>query len=115
MWVTDYPTCEAQLPKVQLVQYALLIRWREEDVTRLSSQVRTTPDYDDANGTSTVTPPCFRNLKAIPDLPSPRLPRIPDAARPSEGAAVPPPETASTREDWTRWNDYGIGSSYRAI
>src|SRR5256885_11938188 len=24
-------------------------------------------------------------------------------------AAVPQPKTASTKEDWTRWNDYGIG------
>ncbi len=83
----------------------------EEDVTKLSSQVRTTPDYDDRQwyfdgDTSHVS----GNLKAIPDLPITTIAEDTKTLRVlPEGAAVPPPETASTKEDWTRWNDYGIG------
>jgi len=71
----------------------------------------TTPDYDDRkwvfNGdTSQVS----GNLKIIPDLPitiiaedTKTLRVLPRTAPP------PPPKTVTTKEDWTRWNDYGIG------
>jgi len=49
----------------------------------------TTPDYDDRqwafNGDT-------KTLRVLP-----------------RNAAVPQPKTASSKEDWTRWNDYGIG------
>jgi Flp pilus assembly protein TadD len=71
----------------------------------------TTPDYDDRkwafNGdTSKVS----GNLKAIPDLPiitiaedSKTLHVLPRTA------PAPQPKTVSSKQDWTRWNDYGIG------
>ena len=71
----------------------------------------TTPDYDDRkwafNGdTSNVS----GNLKAIPDLPiitiaedTKTLSVLPRTA------SEPQPKTVSTKDDWTRWNDYGIG------
>jgi tetratricopeptide (TPR) repeat protein len=71
----------------------------------------TTPDYDDRkwafNGdTSRVS----GMLKAIPDLPITTIAEDTKTLRVlAPGAAVPQPKTLSTKEDWTRWNDYGIG------
>ena len=71
----------------------------------------TTPDYDDRkwafNGdTSKVS----GNLKAIPDLPIITIAEDTKTLRVfPRTAAAPQPKTASTKEDWTRWNDYGIG------
>jgi Flp pilus assembly protein TadD len=71
----------------------------------------TTPDYDDRkwafNGdTSQVS----GNLKTIPDLPITTIAEDTKTLRVlPRGAAVPQPRTTSTKEDWTRWNDYGIG------
>lgn len=71
----------------------------------------TTPDYDDRkwafNGdTSQVS----GNLKAIPDLPVIILAEDMKALRVfPRNAAAPQPKTVSVKEDWTRWNDYGIG------
>ncbi len=76
-----------------------------------SANSTTTPDYDDRkwafNGdTSKVS----GNLKAIPDLPITTIAEDTKTLRVlAHGAAVPQPRTVSTREDWTRWNDYGIG------
>ena len=71
----------------------------------------TTPDYDDRkwafNGdTSKVS----GNLKTIPDLPITTIAEDTKTLRViPRGAAVPEPKTISSKEDWTRWNDYGIG------
>src|SRR2546423_280704 len=71
----------------------------------------TTPDYDDRkwafNGdTSQVS----GNLKTIPDLPITTIAEDTKTLRVlPRTAAAPLPKTASTKEDWTRWNDYGIG------
>jgi len=71
----------------------------------------TTPDYDDRkwafNGdTSQVS----GNLQTIPDLPIVVIAEDTKTLRVlPRGAAVPQPQTVSTKEDWTRWNDYGIG------
>lgn len=71
----------------------------------------TTPDYDDRkwafNGdTSRVS----GNLKVIPDLPITTIAEDTKTLRVlPHGAAVPQPKTVSTKEDWMRWNDYGIG------
>ncbi len=71
----------------------------------------TTPDYDDRkwafNGdTSRVS----GNLKVIPDLPVTTIAEDTKTLRVlPRGAPFPQPETSSTKEDWTRWNDYGIG------
>ncbi|HKW62937.1 MAG TPA: tetratricopeptide repeat protein [Candidatus Acidoferrum sp.] len=81
-----------------------------EDVTKLGRN-ETTPDYDDRkfyfNGdTSNVS----GNIKSIPDLPITVLAE--DSKTLSvlaKNAPAPQPSTITTREDWTRWNDYGIG------
>jgi tetratricopeptide (TPR) repeat protein len=71
----------------------------------------TTPDYDDRkwafNGdTSKVS----GNLKAIPELPITIIAEDTKTLRVlPRAASAPQPRTISTKEDWTRWNDYGIG------
>jgi tetratricopeptide (TPR) repeat protein len=71
----------------------------------------TTPDYDDRkwafNGdTSKVS----GNLKSIPDLPITIIAEDTKTLRVlPRGAPAAEPKTISTKEDWTRWNDYGIG------
>jgi len=71
----------------------------------------TTPDYDDRkwrfNGdTSKVS----GNLKTIPDLPITTIAEDTKTLRVLPRTATAPlPKTTSTKEDWTRWNDYGIG------
>ena len=71
----------------------------------------TTPDYDDRkwafNGdTSKVS----GNLKTIPDLPVTVVAEDTKTLRVLlRTAPAPQPKTVSTKEDWTRWNDYGIG------
>jgi tetratricopeptide (TPR) repeat protein len=71
----------------------------------------TTPNYDDRefafNGdTSNVS----GNLKTIPDLPITILAEDTKTLRVLTRNAPPPqPKTVSVKEDWTRWNDYGIG------
>jgi tetratricopeptide (TPR) repeat protein len=71
----------------------------------------TTPDYDDRkwafNGdTSKVS----GKLKAIPDLPITTIAEDSKTLRVlPRNASAPQPKTISTKEDWTRWNDYGIG------
>src|SRR5207302_1213869 len=70
-----------------------------------------TPDYDDRKwafnrDTSTVS----GNLKAIPDLPIITIAEDTKTLRVlARNAAAPQPKTVATKEDWTRWNDYGIG------
>jgi tetratricopeptide (TPR) repeat protein len=71
----------------------------------------TTPDYDDRqwyfNGdTSKVS----GNIKAIPDLPITAIAEDAKTLRVlPRNAASPQPKIVSVKEDWTRWNDYGIG------
>jgi len=84
-----------------------------EDVTKLAyrGSSQTSPDYDDRkwafNGdTSQVS----GNLKTIPDLPIVVLAEDTKTLRVlARNAPEPQPKTVSTKEDWTRWNDYGIG------
>jgi len=76
-----------------------------------SSDSTTTPDYDDRHfaftgDTSTVS----GNIKAIPDLPITVLAEDKKTLRVlPRKAPAPGPKTISVKEDWTRWNDYGIG------
>ncbi|HKT46908.1 MAG TPA: tetratricopeptide repeat protein [Candidatus Acidoferrales bacterium] len=71
----------------------------------------TTPSYDDRkwafNGdTSQVS----GNLKSVPDLPITVLAEDTKTLRVlPRNAPIPRPQTISTKEIWTRWNDYGIG------
>ncbi|HVM74869.1 MAG TPA: tetratricopeptide repeat protein [Candidatus Saccharimonadales bacterium] len=70
-----------------------------------------TPDYDDRkfafNGDlSDVS----SNKKAIPNLPIITVGEDTKTIRVlPRSAAAPAPKTAWQKEDWTRWNDYGIG------
>jgi Tfp pilus assembly protein PilF len=74
-------------------------------------RARPTPDYDDRkwafNGdTSHVS----GNVKAIPDLPITIIAEDTKTLRVlPRTAPVPQPKTVTTKEEWTRWNDYGIG------
>jgi Tfp pilus assembly protein PilF len=71
----------------------------------------TTKDYDDRKWAFTGdTSHVSGNLKAIPDLPITIIAEDTKTLRVlPRTAPAPQPKTASTKEDWTRWNDYGIG------
>jgi tetratricopeptide (TPR) repeat protein len=77
----------------------------------LISRNAVTPDYDDRTwvfmgDTSQVS----GNLKTIPDLPITIVAEDTKSLRVlPRNAAAPAPNTVSIKEDWTRWNDYGIG------
>jgi len=84
----------------------------EEDVTvNAHKGPLVTPDYDDrgfafTGDTSNVS----GNIRAIPDLPITVLAEDTKTLRVlPKNSPAPQPATISTREDWTRWNDYGIG------
>jgi len=85
----------------------------EANATKLVSGggTTTTPDYDDrkfefTGDTSNVS----GNIKAIPDLPITVIAEDTKTLRVlPRNSPAPPPKTVSTKEDWTRWNDYGIG------
>jgi Flp pilus assembly protein TadD len=76
-----------------------------------SSGAVTTKDYDDRKWAFTGdTSHVSGNLKAIPDLPITIIAEDTKTLRVlARSAPVPQPKTVSTKEDWTRWNDYGIG------
>jgi tetratricopeptide (TPR) repeat protein len=84
---------------------------QQELATSLSNGTKITPDYDDRkwafNGdTSKVS----GNLKTIPDLPIITIAEDTKTLRVLPRNTPPPqPKTVTTKEDWTRWNDYGIG------
>jgi len=71
----------------------------------------TTPDYDDRKfAFSGDTSGVAGALKKIPDLPvitvaedTKTIPVLPKMS------SAPPPITVAAKEDWVRWNDYGIG------
>jgi Tfp pilus assembly protein PilF len=71
----------------------------------------TTPDYDDRKWTfDGDTSKVSGNLKRIPDLPTTVIAEDTKTLRVlARNVPAPQPKTASTKEDWTRWNDYGIG------
>jgi tetratricopeptide (TPR) repeat protein len=79
--------------------------------TPLTNRIKTTPDYDDRKWWFTGdTSKVSGNVKAIPDIPiisiadDTKTLRVLPRTAPSQQ-----PKTASTKEEWTRWNDYGIG------
>jgi Tfp pilus assembly protein PilF len=83
-----------------------------EDITKLPhGRNETTPDYDDRHfafrgDTSQVS----GNVKGIPDLPITVVAEDTKTLRVlPRGTAASEPKTVSTKEIWTRWNDYGIG------
>jgi tetratricopeptide (TPR) repeat protein len=84
---------------------------QQELATSLSNGIKTTPDYDDRKWTfDGDTSKVSGNLKAIPDLPIITIAEDTKTLRVLPRNAPPPqPKTVATKEDWTRWNDYGIG------
>ncbi len=83
----------------------------EEDASTPRGGTPTTPDYDDRKWTfNGDTSQVSGNLKAIPDLPVTILAEDTKTLRVlPRNAPAPQPKTVSVKEDWTRWNDYGIG------
>jgi tetratricopeptide (TPR) repeat protein len=76
-----------------------------------SGEKVTTPDYDDRkwafNGDASQV---SGNVKAIPDLPIIVIAEDTKFLRVlPKNSPLPSPKTITTKEDWTRWNDYGIG------
>jgi tetratricopeptide (TPR) repeat protein len=71
----------------------------------------TTPDYDDRKWAFTGdTSQVSGNLKTIPDLPITVIAEDTKSLRVlAKNSPMPQPKTISTKDDWTRWNDYGIG------
>ena len=76
-----------------------------------NSEKITTPDYDDRKWSFTGdTSQVSGNLKNIPDLPITVLAEDTKTLRVlPRNAPAPEPKTVTSKEDWTRWNDYGIG------
>jgi tetratricopeptide (TPR) repeat protein len=71
----------------------------------------TTPNYDDRKWAFTGdTSKVSGNLKAIPDLPIITIAEDTETLRVlAQNSPAPQPKTISRKEEWTRWNDYGIG------
>jgi len=76
-----------------------------------SPSATTTKDYDDRKWAFTGdTSRVSGNLKSIPDLPITVIAEDTKTLRVlPRNAPAPEPNTVSAKEDWTRWNDYGIG------
>jgi len=70
-----------------------------------------TADYDDRSWVFTGDPShAAGNLKTIPTLPIITVAEDSKTLRVIEhSAAAPAPQIALAKDDWTRWNDYGIG------
>jgi tetratricopeptide (TPR) repeat protein len=84
----------------------------EEDVAKLQSgSPLTTPDYDDRRWAFTGnTSQVVGNLKQIPNLPVITIAEDTKTLRVlPRSAPAPQSQVALAKEDWTRWNDYGIG------
>jgi tetratricopeptide (TPR) repeat protein len=79
--------------------------------TPLTNRIKTTPDYDDRKWWFTGdTSKVSGNVKAIPDIPIISIAEDTKTLRVlPRTAPSPQPKTVSTKEEWTRWNDYGIG------
>src|SRR5215469_4980419 len=74
-------------------------------------EAKTTPNYDDRQWAFTGdTSRVSGNLKTIPDLPITVIAEETKTLQVlARTAAAPEAKTISVKEDWTRWNDYGIG------
>jgi Flp pilus assembly protein TadD len=87
----------------------------EDNSTKLSrtddASTTTTPDYDDRKWAFTSdASKVSANIKAIPDLPITIIAEDTKTLRVlPRNSPAPEPKTVSVKEDWTRWNDYGIG------
>jgi len=80
-----------------------------EDASKPKGEV--TPDYDDRKWAFTGdTSQVVGELKKIPDIPVITVAENMKSLRVlPRSARAPKPEVKLAKEDWTRWNDYGIG------
>jgi Flp pilus assembly protein TadD len=80
-----------------------------EDASKPKGEV--TPDYDDRKWAFTGdTSQVVGELKKIPDIPVITVAEDMKSLRVlPRNAGAPKPEVKLAKEDWTRWNDYGIG------
>jgi len=80
-----------------------------EDASTAKADV--TPSYDDRKWAFTGdTSGVAGKLKEVPTLPITVVAQDTKELRViGKKEALPAPQTAATKEDWTRWNDYGIG------
>jgi tetratricopeptide (TPR) repeat protein len=80
-----------------------------EDASKPKGEV--TPDYDDRKWAFTGdTSQVVGELKKIPDIPVITVAEDMKSLRVlPRSAGAPKPEVKLAKEDWTRWNDYGIG------
>ncbi len=80
-----------------------------EDTSKPKGEV--TPDYDDRKWAFTGdTSQVVGELKKIPDIPVITVAEDMKSLRVlPRSAGAPKPEVKLAKEDWTRWNDYGIG------
>lgn len=74
-------------------------------------RAKPTPDYDDrAYAFTGDTSNASGNVKAIPDLPITVIAEDAKTLRVlPKNSPAPQAKSISVKEDWTRWNDYGIG------
>jgi Flp pilus assembly protein TadD len=82
-----------------------------EKVAPAGGTAVTTKDYDDRKWAFTGdTSHVSGSLKAIPELPITIIAEDTKTLRVlPRTAPIPQSKTVSTKEEWTRWNDYGIG------
>jgi tetratricopeptide (TPR) repeat protein len=80
-----------------------------EDASKPHGEV--TPDYDDRKWAFTGdTSQVVGELKKIPDIPIITVAEDVKSLRIlPQSAGAPKPEVKLAKEEWTRWNDYGIG------
>ncbi len=85
---------------------------REVDDKAPNGAAATTPDFDDRAYAATggSTPDVAGKIKGIPDLPITVVAEDTKTLRVlPRTAAAPAAQTLAAKEDWVRWNDYGIG------
>jgi Flp pilus assembly protein TadD len=82
-----------------------------EPVTKKPGENVTTPDYDDQHYVFTGdTSQVVAELKKIPDVPIITVAEDTKSLRVlPRGVEAPKPQLKLVKEEWTRWNDYGIG------
>jgi tetratricopeptide (TPR) repeat protein len=80
-----------------------------EDASKPKGEV--TPDYDDRKWAFTGdTSQVVGELKKIPDVPIITVAEDTKSLRVlARGSGAPKPDVKLAKENWTRWNDYGIG------
>jgi len=111
MRVIKYSACSAQLPEVQLFNTHSRLRGRSGK-TGPGGLDSDTPDTTTASGVQRRHFESVGNVKRFPIFPSSPLRRTLRLCD-SPANCTAPNQDSQHKEDWTRWNDYGIGLSCR--